>query len=102
MLMHELRRLSLSQSSVVGFLFLLVATFVFFFVPLLGGTLFTAVCGRILFLNWPAWERFVHLHGPSTDSIGAESSDAMAAAILVLAVVFMVSTIFFAASMRRK
>ena len=60
---------------------------------ILGGILFTAISGRVLYLSWQSWEKVVNRYGPTTESILVEPTDSTAAAILVLAVVFVISTI---------
>jgi hypothetical protein len=69
---------------------------------ILGATLITAMLGRVLFLSWGTWDKVVDRYGTRADPLYKDSTDAMPAAVVVLAVIFLITTIYLLARLHRK
>jgi hypothetical protein len=69
---------------------------------ILGGILITAMLGRVLFLSWGTWDKVVDRYGSRAEPLYKDPADATAAAVVVLAVIFLITTIFLLSRLHRK
>jgi hypothetical protein len=63
---------------------------------LFGSILFTAVCSHVLGLSWGAWNKIIDRYGPTRSSV-AEPTEATDSALIVLAIIFLLTTVILAA-----
>ncbi len=71
-------------------------------IPAIGGAVITALCAQLLFQSWPTWQKLVEHFGPRADVYAPSPSDGMEPAILLLSLIFMVSSIYTAILVLRK
>jgi hypothetical protein len=69
---------------------------------ILGGILVTAMLGRVLFLSWGTWDKVVDRYGSRADPLYKDSAEATTAAVVLLAVLFLITTVYLLARLHRK
>ncbi len=68
----------------------------------LGGVFCTAIAWRVLYLSWNTWDKAIDRYGPRADPLYKDPADTTAAAIVVLAIIFLLATIGLMAVIHRK